>query len=449
MVNKLVSYSVVSISANLTFPSRDKPYGTKSQLLDRLHILVTMIALQLPYNYNYPTITLRLPLFHADWDFFALISVSHQLLVSKTLVWLKYMAKQSRKLEDSSVESAPITEELETSKPCSKNIYKLDICHHTAPDLTGIHQPQLAHSYETYPEFAVALKTGRDVVASRCPIQTSTFLSRVKNLIVIAESSEVSLGDIPVYDVYSSTQKPYRKSRRSPQLEYLGNKTHSLKKRESDAIVIDQDSLGWKLDAHKNIPGMRLLYEKFPNAECRPPLSWIKHCFHWSTTAFDRYHDCWGGDIRLALCLRDAGVLLQGQSGFHSDPPNTKFSFKDRDPCERPITFHHLLPHQVQLLYEADKKMHGDVTYSDVVDRFSRLKSNITSQHDRPGHDYKTLTISLAECQAQCENDKLCQSWSHSNGSCKLKDSMPDMTEVKDEKTFTNSYPLHYTCANR
>ncbi|KAK9701078.1 hypothetical protein K7432_011892 [Basidiobolus ranarum] len=354
---------------------------------------------------------------------------------------------------------------------------------------------KLEHASDQYPEFAIALKTGRDVVAERCAIQTNTFLGNAKNVILIAESSEVSLGDIPVYDVYTDTLK---------------NSTHKqLKKRAKDAVTVDESSLGWQLDAHKNIPGMRLLYEKYPHAEWYIMLDDDTYMFfdnlrrriksqkldptqpHYlgassvftgcdGITSFDdspgfahggsgivvskgalekmlkvidncidRYRDCWGGDIRLALCMRDAGVLLTPESDFNSNPPNVEFPFHDRNPCTQPITFHHLLPQQIQLLYETERKMQGNVTYADVVDRFKHLNHNTVNKLERDGDGYTKISVTdMKKCRSLCENDTRCISWSFVDSVCHLRDSQTQLTRVENEKSFSNIYPMHYTCSH-
>ncbi|KAK9762062.1 hypothetical protein K7432_012545 [Basidiobolus ranarum] len=372
---------------------------------------------------------------------------------------------------------------------------------------------QLQSSSEAYPEFAVAVKTGLEVVAERCAIQTNTFLRDVRNVILIAESSEVSLGDIPVYDVYTGTLNNPPKSRRSPEFETIShtkNTTHQLKRRDKDGVVVNQESIGWKLDAHKNLPGMRLLYEKFPLAEwyimidddtymffdnlrdrikslkldpSKPHYLGLSSVFtgcdgiqHFGDgpnfahggsgivvssgamkkmlkiveSCIDRYRDCWAGDIRLALCLRDAGVLITPQVDFNGAPPNMKFPFLEQNPCTRPITFHHLLPQQIQLLYETEKKMNGFVTYSDVMDRYKHLNHNAANKLVRLGGDYEEVnTTHMDECRSRCERDSRCISWSFANGLCNLKDTHPGNTDVEDVEAFSNVYPMRYTCTKR
>ena len=34
-----------------------------------------------------------------------------------------------------------------------------------------------------------------------------------------------------------------------------------------EAVVPDNDAAGWKSDAHKNLPGFKELYKRFPNAK--------------------------------------------------------------------------------------------------------------------------------------------------------------------------------------
>jgi hypothetical protein len=84
-----------------------------------------------------------------------------------------------------------------------------------------------------YDHIAIALKTGKDVALKRTPIQFLTFLSRVKNVIMIGEAPGVFVGDVPMIDVYTNLYK---------------------QKRSEEELKPDENSLGWKSDAHKNIP---------------------------------------------------------------------------------------------------------------------------------------------------------------------------------------------------
>ncbi|KAJ3307523.1 hypothetical protein HDU76_004597 [Blyttiomyces sp. JEL0837] len=37
--------------------------------------------------------------------------------------------------------------------------------------------------------------------------------------------------------------------------------------RRAEAVKVDESSQGWKLDAHKNLPGLQILYQRFPDAD--------------------------------------------------------------------------------------------------------------------------------------------------------------------------------------
>lgn len=64
------------------------------------------------------------------------------------------------------------------------------------------------------------------------------------------------------------------------------------------------------------------------------------------------------GDAILALCLNEIGIHFQNSKigKFEVNPP-TSFG----DPCDSFISFHHLLPYQMQILYNVE--MHVRKTY--------------------------------------------------------------------------------------
>jgi hypothetical protein len=71
-----------------------------------------------------------------------------------------------------------------------------------------------------------------------------------------------------------------------------------------------------------------------------------------------RYRDCWAGDIRLALCFRDMGVLITnpfGPEGLNAGTPHWSSWKYGKDPCHRPFTFHHLTGATMLKIYQAER----------------------------------------------------------------------------------------------
>ena len=81
------------------------------------------------------------------------------------------------------------------------------------------------------------------------------------------------------------------------------------------------------------------------------------------------------GDVRVALCLRKVGINMGDGSGnefythfFGDSPQNEPF----RGACESPMSFHHLQPHQMQMLFnfqqDITKRYPGTfLTYSGIL----------------------------------------------------------------------------------
>jgi hypothetical protein len=99
-----------------------------------------------------------------------------------------------------------------------------------------------------YPHIAIALKTGKDVALQRTPIQYLTLLSKLSNIILIGEAPNVMVGNHSMMDVYTDLYK-------------------SKQERDMTEQIPDESTVGWKSDAHKNIPGFVVLYNRYPNAE--------------------------------------------------------------------------------------------------------------------------------------------------------------------------------------
>ena len=147
-----------------------------------------------------------------------------------------------------------------------------------------------------------------------------------------------------------------------------------------------------------------------------------------------KYKTCWAGDIRTALCLRDAGITLGNfHGGFHKDPPNEKFSFSN--PCDIPVTFHHLLPAHIQQLanLEKSKKVTNSpsVTMADVYHLFMRPEKSFKNNTDRVGQDMFPSgrdSTSYLDCSDQCKILKECASFVFTGSKCWLKYGIPALS---------------------
>jgi len=284
----------------------------------------------------------------------------------------------------------------------------------------------------------------------------------------------------------------------------------------------DFSKLGWQLDVYKNIPAFKLLYDTYPNAKwymmvdddtyvflsnLKKRLSFYNPdeklylgaswpiptgCFpSWSMARFAHggagiilsraamlafignydvcvksFDDCYAGDVRLALCLNTVGIRLNRSERHvnvnwrgHSDQaPNLEYSWLE--PCDLPLTFHHLFSKQQKLLFDIqryhnrdsyqllgddeDGNFHTLISYSDVFNSLD-LDLKITSPEKatyRLGSDYKRISYgrtihetdhleeNVINCQQLCIDDMpKCKSWQYSNFMCHLKYGIPGPIE--------------------
>ncbi|KAJ3193379.1 hypothetical protein HK101_004933 [Irineochytrium annulatum] len=375
-------------------------------------------------------------------------------------------------------------------------------------------------------KYAIALKTGADTAAERASVQFVTFLSHVRNIIIIGESAGVFLGGRPVADVYSNV---YDRAQKRVNLKKANNGTAAgevplaapvkppmIARRALDKIKNVESSLGWKLDAHKNLPGFQLLYTTYPDADWYVMIDDDTYLFMTNLDNFLKgkdpeepfytgnanvfvgcdgvrnfgegpsfahggsgivmsrgamkkmmsgleecvlkYKDCWAGDIRVALCLRDAGILLSGGPNFWGDPPNKDFQFPG-DPCTEMQTFHHVVQNQIQKLYEVEvlmSRIHrqlyspysnlvGTVTAGDVYNHMFKTSGPIKGM-DRPGHDLENVKVTSPEdCEGRCKRNKGCTAWVlDPEMKCWLKDVAEEMTESPG--MWTGTVAKDYKC---
>eukprot|EP00834_Sanchytrium_tribonematis_P004780 NODE_254_length_11700_cov_0.671580.p4 type:complete len:284 gc:universal NODE_254_length_11700_cov_0.671580:2398-1547(-) len=234
------------------------------------------------------------------------------------------------------------------------------------------------------PILAICLKTGVETSYDRIPIQLLTFL-RNRNPLIISDFEE-GLGEYHVKDMLPDNKK--RKT--LPE----GRHSNSI---VTDEQKPDESSVGWKLDAWKNLPGFKVMKDQFPDTDWHIMIDDDTYLFinnlenHLSTLnsnykyylgspnmfvgcdgvksfgegpsfahggsgiamsktslsklvdgldkCIEKYSTCWAGDIRTSLCLRDQGILIDGDASkgsFHGHPPH-KHNY--HNPCERPFTY--------------------------------------------------------------------------------------------------------------
>ena len=175
-------------------------------------------------------------------------------------------------------------------------------------------------------------------------------------------------------------------------------------------------------------------------------------------SCIEKYKNCFAGDVRTALCLRDAGVLLTElpQNNFNRDPPNSKFTWPDQA-CALPLTFHHLWNHQIQNLHQIarDKFALHNTNYQfdpivgkfptrkqarklalNYADYFHALASTdldiapVEIDSNRQGSDFMHFASDngIHECIEICRIESECRSWVFEDGTCWLKRGLPKKT---------------------
>ncbi|KAJ1560649.1 hypothetical protein HK405_006386, partial [Cladochytrium tenue] len=275
---------------------------------------------------------------------------------------------------------------------------------------------------------AIALKTGVSVAAERVPIQLLTFLRDFENLVVIGEAPGISVGDQDVVDVYTGqyeaavernkTLAAAASAAAAPAAKDIGSSgsasaaegqvIHLLRRGDdlaAEKVTVDSSSAGWKLDAHKNLPGIRLLRERFPDADWylmidddtyvfldnlmdfvatrdpAVPLYTGNRQFFFGCDGIKRMSDSpgfahGGSGILMSRAAVDAILPVMDHCiiKYHTcwaaktanlnavpttlttDPHHrpTRDTWYPTDPCHRPLVYHHLLPSQIQRLWRLE-----------------------------------------------------------------------------------------------
>ncbi|KAI8826499.1 hypothetical protein BJ741DRAFT_540761 [Chytriomyces cf. hyalinus JEL632] len=353
---------------------------------------------------------------------------------------------------------------------------------------------------------AIALKTGRETLHSRVPMQMLTFLRGHKQFLLLGDASGHALGITRMTDVLLGAWRTHLKKRSEAlskgRLAKRGSLGMGLDPAKDRVKSGEEDwSGGWALDAHKNLPGLKLVYKKYPNVDWYlmidddsyvmmdnlkmylqkldpnkkhyiGQMNRFKGCDgvseygtgpHFAQggagivisrgamvammenidDCIVRYKDCWAGDIRVGLCLRDSAIPIHHQVGFHGIPPTKDFIFPT-NPCEVPFVFHHVLPLQMQMLHSIELRIRSSTpqrqsTMGDVFQTFLPY-AGTHENTDRPGGDFLKGSMQTAkECETLCIETEKCVAWVHDatdqKGVCWMKGYPPPIVEGTKGRT--------------
>ncbi|KAJ1555098.1 hypothetical protein HK405_003255, partial [Cladochytrium tenue] len=340
---------------------------------------------------------------------------------------------------------------------------------------------------------AIALKTGVSVAAERVPIQLLTFLRGFENLAIIGEAPGISVGDQDVVDVYtgqyeaavernktlaaaSAAAAPTGKDKASVS---AANKpvTHLLRRDDDEAaekVTVDWSSTGWKLDAHKNLPGIRLLRERFPDANWYLMIDDDTYVFLDNLMDFVATRD---PAVPLYTGNRQVFVGCDGVKRI-SDSPG--FAHGGSGILMSRAAVDAIIPIQRLWRLESADRAAGrraaptaaDVFSAFVVDRDPLLSAAYGSyaagyalhRHNMEGGDYNSLPLSEvglrspggasgggakagpAACADRCAAEDRCLSWAVDKGRCWLKDYIPPWKENPADDAWAGYLPAKYKC---
>ena len=354
-------------------------------------------------------------------------------------------------------------------------------------------------------DWAIGLKTGKNTLMNRVPVQMATFLSDVRNLVIFGDE-DAEFGKLKMINIIkeSSYAKNLDEVRKLPSKDQPKN--------PEKEIIPDKSSKGWIMDAHKNLPALKYLIKHYPNAEwyllidddtyvfkqnlknylstlnssenhyigvpytfsgcevredVKSPsfAQGMKQYFEMiggagiiiSKAALKKmepaievcnhvYRDCIFGDVRTALCFRDVGINLTHHYGFNAFPP----SLHNTDsPCFQPFTFHHMLPFHFKEMHALDG---NNVTMEQIFHYYAKNSEEVHKMgeieidSDRKGQDYLTMynVHSPQQCYNLCRGDKKCSAFTHISPICWLKHGIPGITKLTG--SYSGAFPERFIC---
>ncbi|TPX52238.1 hypothetical protein SeMB42_g01575 [Synchytrium endobioticum] len=255
------------------------------------------------------------------------------------------------------------------------------------------------------------------------------------------------------------------------------SKTLHRRSKPNEGIVPNSESQGWKLDAHKNLPGFRHLFESHPDALwyfmidddtyifidnlvrlLKPYNPYDSHYFG----AHNLFVGCdgvkafgegpafahggsgivlsRGAMLKLMSVLDQCILRLEGQPGFNGEPPNSRFGWPVAA-CDKPYTFHHATVSQIQKIAHAEEfaLIHNPesvVTYADIFREFSKdlynSQAGMEADTNRPGNDFENSDSDTPQiCESKCKANSMCMAWTwekSTDKACWLKHGIPSPT---------------------
>jgi hypothetical protein len=108
-------------------------------------------------------------------------------------------------------------------------------------------------------DVVIGVKTGKRTILRRVPIQISTFLKDVRNLVIFGDE-DATLGKLKMINIIKNSS--YAIS-----LDELRKIIGKDKNQNLQEIIPDKQSLGWIMDAHKNLPALEYLSIHYPTAK--------------------------------------------------------------------------------------------------------------------------------------------------------------------------------------
>ena len=156
----------------------------------------------------------------------------------------------------------------------------------------------------------------------------------------------------------------------------------------------------------------------------------------------------------LVRCLEDMGVNVIYEKSLHTSEPTHDFNWP-ANPCQRPLGFSNLRPHQMATLYMAQpptgRSKHGayrwdsSVSYSTVF-HHTFTSTNPTRNIDRHVPDDSTAVIvnSGADCMKLCEKETYCISWTFEHPICHLTNTVG--VAIERQNVVSGVIPTRYVC---
>jgi len=299
-------------------------------------------------------------------------------------------------------------------------------------------------------EVVLVIKTGQDTIKERVPAQIETFAKLFMHKMIISDCNRTELMGVPVENVISKDvhqgrdgwerdQYKFYDAFRIAATQFPGKKwfmlidddpfmlVRALRHRDPQkhfylgaGLMFDMQERGKKIISEEPFAhgGAGIVLS-------RKTANWLRSSSAHECESMETLLKLKFGDVRLAFCLKDK-LNLEVTQAFPFFDPHMPLTEASGGPCAPRVSFHHLQPRHMNVLFEQNMKQ-GEKNSRLTRTEAARLLFMYTAGPDGVAQqtafepDQVATLGAGVSCSEQCRLEPLCWAWVETKASCGFK----------------------------